>query len=66
MHHDNLTVTMPLSYYENMKRKAEQNDVKNFIKVKYADIVKNERELVLNREAIEKHFRTTMNFIQFE
>ena len=52
-----ITVTMPLSHYEELKAKAKARDVSNFIKREYSDFQTNVYALKLDKEAIKKEFK---------
>lgn len=53
-----IKVTMPLGEYEEMKRKASERDIHNFIHKEYTDVERNKFKLVIDQKAVEKFFGT--------
>lgn len=51
-----ITVTVPIKVYENMKKTIEVNHVKNFINKEYSDITKNIYTVVANQKEVKNYF----------
>lgn len=49
------TITMSLSSYENMKKEAERNHVKNFAAKVYQNVERNKSKLVVDYDALKRH-----------
>lgn len=58
-----ITVTMPLKQYEQIKKDAKERDVGNFISRDYTNFEKNEFKLIIHQEAVNKMFgRIVQNY----
>lgn len=56
-----ITVTLPLSKYNEMKRTIEEHHVKNFIRKEYSDYRNNEYSIVMDHDKIQQYLGGKMN-----